>query len=164
MESPTKNRRLIVLLLILNLIAMALLWFGQFRKPAPPPQPGTQESLIEGAQFLKKELNLSKDQIQLFIQSRNRQAESSRAVQSKIHQLKKQILDETFKAAPDSLKVQALSNEIGRHQAEFERDLFRHFTDLKSYCSPEQQAKLISILYDMALKSRPPKPGVPRLQ
>ncbi|MCD4692409.1 MAG: periplasmic heavy metal sensor [Calditrichales bacterium] len=162
MENPKKNRIMqwtIIVLLIMNIITIALLWFSQFKKPKPFPPAGTQESLIEGARFLKMELNLSEIQIQQFIDSRNRHAEISKKTHNKIHQFKKQILDESFKSVPDSIKIQALSNEIGKQQAEFERNLAMHFFELKSYCDPEQREKLKALFQDMAAKTRPRKPS-----
>jgi len=163
-ESQKKNHIMawtIVVLLIMNLTTITLLWFGQFKKPVPFPMPGTKESLNEGARFLKSELNLSENQVQQFIDSRNRHVDESREIQNKIHQLKRQIVGEAFSDAPDMAKIQNLSKEIGLHQAEFERYLFRHFSELKSYCTPEQQEKLLSIFNDMAMMSRPPKPDGP---
>ena len=166
MEFQKKNRMMIwaiTVLLIMNIATLALLWFSQFKKPKPLPPPGTQESLMEGVRFLEKELNLSEIQIQQFIDSRNRHATKSEEIHDKIYQLKKQILDEVFKPAPDSVKIQKLSNKIGQQQAELERILFKHFSELNSYCRPEQQEKLKLFFYDVASMTRPPKPHAPRL-
>lgn len=166
MEFQKKNNMMIwaiTVLLIMNITTLALLWFSQFKKPKPFPPPGTQDSLIEGVRFLEKELNLTEMQIKQFIDSRNRHATKSKEIQDKIHQLKRQILDELFKSAPDSVKIQKLSNEIGQQQIEFERYLFEHFLELKSYCRPEQQEKLKLFFYDVESMTRPPKLHDPRL-
>lgn len=164
MEFQKKNRIMIwtiTVLLIMNIATLALLWFSQFKKPKPFPPPGTQESLMEGVKFLEKELNLSEIQIQQFIESRNKHANQSKEIHDKIYRLKKEILDEVFKPVPDSLKIQRLRNEIGQQQSEFERYLFKHFLELKSYCRPEQQEKLKLFLNDIATMTRPPKPHNP---
>lgn len=161
MEFQKKNRIMIwtiTVLLIMNIATLALLWFSQFKKPKPFPPLGNQESLMEGVKFLERELNLSEIQIQQFIESRNKHAEKWREIQDKIHLLKTEILDEVFKPYPDSVKIRMLSNEIGQQQAEFEYDLFHHFSELNYYCRPEQQEKLKLFLNDIATMTRPPKP------
>jgi len=166
MKLQKKNHRMIwaiTVLLIMNITTLALLWFSQFKRPEPFPPPGSRESLIKGVSFLKKELNLSEKQIQQFIESRNKHANQSKENQHKIHQLKRQILDEVFKPVPDSVKIQRLSNEIGQQQIEFEHYLFKHFLELKSYCNQEQQEKLKSFFYDVASMARPPKPHTSHL-
>jgi len=163
MDFQKKNRFMlwtIVVLLILNISTLALLWFGLLKRPKPLPPPGTHERLLEGIRFLEKELNLSEKQIQQFIESRNKHAEQAKGIHDKIHHLKKQILDELFKSAPDSVIFQKLSHAIGNHQSELEQLLIEHFLELKSYCRPEQQEKLKGLFFDLALMSRPPKPHV----
>lgn len=166
MDFQKKNRLMIwtiAILLIMNIATLALLWFSQFKRPKPFPPPGTQESSIEGVRFLEKELNLTEKQIQQFIDSRNRHATKSKEIHEKIYQLTKQILDEVFIPNPDSVKIQKLNNKIGKQQTEFERYLFKHILELKSYCNPEQQEKLKLFFYDVASMARPLKPHDPRL-
>ena len=145
----------------MNITTIALLWFAQFKRPELPRQPSAQESLIKGVKFLKTQLNLSENQIQLFIESRNKHTEKARQIQDKIFQFKIKILDEVFESSPDSIKIQNLSNEIGIQQTEFEHYLSRHFLELKSYCSPEQQVNLKLTFMDMAAMARFLKPDNP---
>lgn len=158
MDFQDKNKVLvwtIITLLIVNILTLSLLWVSRVSEPERLPIPGSKESLQEGAKFLEKELNLTKDQIQKFIIARNKHVEESKDYHNKIYNLKKTILEEVFKDNPDSLKIHNMSNEIGVLQSKLELVLAKHFNDLSTYCNHAQKEKLFLILNDMALIAEP---------
>ena len=164
MDFLTKNRFTIwtiVILVVLNLTTLTLVWLDHFKPHPPFPPPGTGKDFKQSLHFLKNELNLSETQIQKFIESRNRHVIQSKEILDKVYRLKKEILDEMFFTNPDSLEIQKLTEKIGLEQAEFERILFKHFLELKSFCKPGQQEKLKFFLHDVFEITRPPEPQIP---
>jgi protein CpxP len=153
------------ILVILNLVSLGLIWYQHYTRPAPPPPPPPRPESREKAEALfARELRLSEDQALRFHELRARHFLATESLRLEIYPLAKSMLDELFSPSPDMAKVQALSESIGRKQAEFERIVFDHFRDLKQLCRPDQQKKLQSLIYESleTAKLKPPPPPGPR--
>jgi Spy/CpxP family protein refolding chaperone len=150
----------IIILVILNLSALATILFRELRKPPPPP-PSPERRPEEVQHFLERELNLSPEQAQQFEELRKQHHFQSRAVRDEIRRLRKEIMDELFKSSPDTTKVRKLSDEIGMKEAELVRILFYHFMDLESVCQPEQNGKFRALIQELLRMIAPPEPHQP---
>jgi Spy/CpxP family protein refolding chaperone len=157
-----KNKFLIwsiLALIILNIGSLGLLWYKEVTKPLQPPPP--LEQRVNPEKFLENEMQLNKDQSEAFRELRRKHQEETGEIRRDIHRLSKDIVDELYKPKPDTARVTALSDEIGRKQAEFERALYNHFNNLKQICNPNQQEKLHKLLFELLDKTkldRPPQP------
>jgi len=156
-----KNKFLIwsvVILIILNIGSLGFLWYKQALRPAQPPTP--LDSQINPDKFLETELRLTADQIDAFHALRRKHQEATAAMRHDIHKFSKDIVDELYKSHPDTARVTALAEAIGRKQAEFERALYDHFSNLKSICNADQQDRLHGLLFeflDRTKLDRPPQ-------
>ena len=151
----------IIILVILNLSALATMLFFVYPKPLPPPPPPQERGQEEVQYFLKKELNLSEEQAKQFRELGEQHNMQSRSVQNETHRFKREIMDELFASQPDTVKVERLANEIGIKEAEKEKLLFHHFMDLASVCDQEQKEKFKALIHDLLDMIRPPEPKKP---
>jgi Spy/CpxP family protein refolding chaperone len=154
------KRRFIILtfsiLVVLNLFLLGVLWQTHLRRPFPPPPPPNQRPKGT-AEFLEKELNLSKEQRRQFEEIKAEHFDRSNSVRKEIHRLKQEILKEAFSDSPDTLKVRRLARQIGEKETEFEEFLFQHFSELKSVCTPGQLEELKKIFDEILERNRPPE-------
>jgi Spy/CpxP family protein refolding chaperone len=153
MDFLTKRRLTnlaMIVLVILNLFTLTMLWFHQLRERLfPPPPPPDTEGPGRVEHFLERELDLTKEQVERFDELRKQHFLRSEAIMEEIHQLKREITEQLFLSSPDTGKVGRLTEEIGSRQAQLERLLFKHFTDLKSACQPEQKRKFETLIHDL---------------
>ncbi len=145
----------LVLLAILNLFTLSFIWF-RMQRPAPPPKrPEDQEQVIR---LLKDELNLNDLQVEAFLQQRRAFQTASRHVLDTLHVLKQAMFAELFKEQPDSVRVDHLIRQIGEQEKAKERLTFEHFAKLKELLGDQQQDRLQRLLEDFYRRSNAPQP------
>jgi Spy/CpxP family protein refolding chaperone len=166
MNFLTKNRLAvisIIILVILNLFTLSALWFQRFgENHKPPPHHFEMNKQGNGEEFLENELELTEEQAKQFEELRLKHFEKTKILMDEIHRYKKEITDELFSSTPDTNKVNLLSEEIGKNEAELERLSFSHFMKLKSVCQPEQKEKferLFHVIFEDVKPKGPPPPG-----
>jgi Spy/CpxP family protein refolding chaperone len=155
----------VALLVIMNISALATVWFQQHRPPelsrrpeSERPEPPQQRV----RQFLKEELGLTEAQTAQFAEYQNRHFAHAREARDAIRNLKQELFHELSALAPDTVKAEKLAAAIGAKQSELEKMTFYHFLDLKRLCTPAQQTKLDALFGKLLrmLDSRPkPPPG-----
>ena len=145
----------IVILVIMNLGTLFILWVG---KPSPSPQKRSQVSHEQEKarleQLLKGELGFDENQVEQYLKMRYEHRKQSLTLNTKIHELKKQMYDEVFHDMPQQLS-DSLLNLIQAKQAELEHITFQHFIDLKKLCKPDQQDKLKLLIDEFFSKNSP---------
>jgi len=109
--------------------------------------------------FLENELNLTKEQEEKFNAAKEKYFKQSAAIMDDSMNLKREIIDEAFKASPDKEKVKQITEKIGARHAEMDRLLFSHIDELKSICKPEQLEKFKKLFYEIFQNNRFPFPG-----
>lgn len=140
---------IIVLLVILNVFALATTWIIRPTRVQENPRPPVRD-------FLKEELHLTEEQAQQFEELRKQHFLQSKAITDEAHQLKRAMLDELFSSPPNLAKVEELTEEIGEKQEELEQLRFQHFLALKSLCQPEQVEKLRALIEEIVHPPMPP--------
>ncbi len=152
---------LIVILIVLNLISLGTLWYQHIHKPEIPPPPELQNHRPGHARmFLKKELQLSDTQAEKIAQLRTKHLDSVGDVRARLHRHKRALLREMLASTPDTLKIEELSRAIGNEHVQLERLNARHFTEVKSMLSEEQQTRFKQFLRDMMYRGfREDAPG-----
>lgn len=121
-------------LVLLNLILLSVLFFlkprhGNGGRPNP-------------SDFLKKELNLSDDQVVKFKELRKAHFQKSKEESKAIRTLKNEMLDAISAESPDTLKANLIADQIGIKEANKEKLLVQHYLELQAECTPEQRKKL----------------------
>lgn len=162
----------VALLVIVNISALATVWFQQHR-PWRGPEPGRRESPPQRvSQFLKQELALTEAQTRQFAELQNRHFTQARATRDAIRDLKDELFRELSAAAPDTAKAERLAAAIGARQSELEKMTFYHFLALKRLGTPAQQKKLEALFGELLRlldprrqqpgEGPPPRAGEPR--
>ena len=155
----------VALLVIMNISALATVWFQQRRSPeflrrpeSERPEPPQQRL----SQFLKEELALTEAQLRQFAEWQDRHFAQAHATRDAIRNLKEELFQELSAVAPDTAKAERLAAAIGARQSELEKMTFHHFLDLKRLCTPAQQTQLDALfgeLLRMLDPRRQPPPG-----
>lgn len=143
-----------IVLAVMNISLLVFLWFGYKHN----------QTLITGGnggglKVLVEKLSLSEGQrAQLEVLRREhfqrmdplrRQSHETRA---KLHSL--------WATGGTEAQVDSISNKIGELQAQIERNTFRHFSDIRSFCSPDQKRIFDQIIQDV-LKQGDRRPSGP---
>lgn len=121
-------------LVLLNLILLSVLFFLKPRHGGGDrPNPND---------FLKKELNLSDDQIVKFKELRKAHFKKSKEELRAIRTLKNEMLDAVSAESPDTIMANVIADQIGIKEANREKLLVQHYLKLQAECTPEQRQKL----------------------
>ena len=121
-------------LVLLNLILLSVLFFLKPRHGGGDrPNPN---------EFLKKELNLSDDQIVKFKELRKAHFKKSKEELRAIRTLKNEMLDAVSAESPDTIMANVIADQIGIKEANREKLLVQHYLKLQAECTPEQRQKL----------------------
>lgn len=121
-------------LVLLNLILLSVLFFLR-------PRHGGHNGM-NPSDFLKKELNLTDDQVVKFKELRKVHFQKSKEELKAIRTLKNEMLDAVSAESPDTLRANMIANQIGIKEANKEKLLVQHYLELQAECTPEQRQKL----------------------
>jgi len=69
-----------------------------------------------------------------------------------ITNLKVALVEESFNATPDTIKIANMALALGSRQAKIETELAMHFHDLAEVCTPAQRDSLKAVLEQLATK------------
>ncbi len=140
----------LVFLVVLNVTLLGVLWWQNAHRPFSDfPNSGREFSRHPS---FTAQLGLTEAQAVSF---RNLRQEHFRKVAPEmeaITELKKQLLDESLSAKPDTKKIAMLAESIGHNQAAIERELALHFNALAQVCTPEQRGSLKKVLERFAAR------------
>ncbi len=102
------------------------------------------DSLINsrGPAFLFKELGFDDKQQEAFMASRERFRNDAEPLFLEIRKLNAEMMEEIVKDAPDTLKLNAISNKIGNLHSVIKQHTTRHLLKVKSVATPDQKEKL----------------------
>jgi len=145
----------IIILVALNVFTLSSIWLTKLFRPDPFHLTFHEERRPPVDNFIERELDLSKDQIRKFEESRERHKIQSKALNDVIFVKKEKLIYELFISEADSVEIKKISEEIGIMQTELEMQNNSHILELKSICNPEQQEKLKFLFNEMLEKSRP---------
>ena len=149
----------ITLLVLLNIISLATLWYQRSERPPQQVRQGEQrqESVT---QFLNRELQLADDQKKEFERLRREYVDASTKLNEEIRAAKKSLFDLLAAPAPEKTTIDKLTGEIGTKQAQLDLMLFNHLTALRTLCTPVQRDKFNTILREIRDLMRPQNPAM----
>lgn len=140
---------IVIILTIVNLAAVITVVISirksravDFDNPISIEKNGDSMANGRGPAFLIEELGFNEHQQKDFMESRIKFRANARPLFMEIRQLNAAIMEETLKDKPDTIKLGALSLEIGGLQARAKQFTVRHLLEVKSIATPDQQDKL----------------------
>lgn len=130
----------VVVLVILNVTTLSLLWFSK---------PGRQHHRSRRKQpdvdhFLKRKLDLSNEQAEIFKSIREEHFESTHDIQHSLREDRQQL--SRILSSEDTALQNELMRKISNKNAAVERLNFRHLQNLKTVCNEEQKVKFDSVI------------------
>lgn len=138
----------ILILVILNLGLLGVFWYDRFQRESP-----AQDAHRNPEEFFIGELRLDQAQADSVRALRRAHFAYTDSLKREMNRLNAQMMEELFMPSPDTSRVRQLSAQIGNLQAEFERKVYEHFSQVKRVLQPGQYPKLQLLLHD-ALKKR----------
>lgn len=145
----------IVALLVINAGTLAYLFIGQ-SKPHHPPhrmRKGSPSDLII------EKLKLDEQQQDVFFELRDEHRAEMRDIQRKLSDTRDQYFDGLKTNTIDSTESKRLQNEIGSLMGQIHGSTFKHFTQVRQLCKPEQQKLFDRFIDDILRAMAPPPPG-----
>ena len=148
MSNTSKNRALVIIIVLLLLTNVALLayflWFKQPDKPAPPDR--NRDRLAEG---LKNDVGFNDSQVVEYKKIKDAQWDQ---MKSKFDDLRK-AKDSFFhllsiEKTNDSI-LNSAADSIAYRQKVLDLEAFAHFKEVRKLCTPEQQPRYDSLVQRM---------------
>ncbi len=157
MNSTTRNRTLIFIILLLLVTNIALLAYTcAFSKRNP------SEKMKDGfTNALKKEVGFSEDQIKQFTALKEKHWAEARADMDHIRNIRQELFNLTKDATVSDSLITLYADSIGILQKNVEINTFHHFKAARQLCTPDQQPKYDSLMKKIIRQGRPGRPGGP---
>ena len=150
--------RIVVLLVLLN---MFLIGFFLVKEVArKPPRPGNERETRDVSDILRRELNLSKEQVEQIRALRIVYFEKEEALAALIKAERDSMNMIMFNKTTDADLVIALARRVADNDYKMEMLRFEQAQDLKMICTPEQMEKfeyLIIEIRDFFRRDNQPK-------
>lgn len=171
MKPQPKNRILIWLVVILaatNLSTIGSFYYHRIAETKNESMKQSDQTVIPGEQrtrFFREELNLSADQLDAFRNINRTFNRTARGIELELDELRKGLIDELGRSAPDTVWLDSIATRIGENHRELKKVTTTFYLDMKKICTPEQQTRLHEIFQSMLNKDSQinlPKPGYQR--
>ena len=146
---------LIVVLLIINISAITTIFFGISvwnKKDVKPLPPKTEYRRHHDRRFFDGSLNLNEEQHQQFKKAKHKFYSEAKKIAGQMHKKRVEFIDELASDEPDTIKLQEIASEIGMLHSKLKYQTYKHYLDMKSICTEEQEEKLIKIFKSMLYK------------
>jgi periplasmic protein CpxP/Spy len=162
MINTSKNSILtygIIVLLIINIavIGLVLVQKCNFHKRmtgCPPNKEISQNRCL--SEFLEKDLQFSKEQMQQFKELKNEFHPTAKVYFDSLDMLESDFFAELVKPQTDTAKLYSYAYEFGRLQYALKHKTIEHLIKIKLICKPEQQKKY----FDHIMKNRHCREGM----
>ncbi len=152
MERLAKNKLLILLVGILLLANIIMLSFWLFKpKSQNHNSSGNKNSKGMVSGFLKKELNFNDDQLKRFDTLRSAHFERIKPFYRELNNSKEVLFSRAY-VTSDSSAIDSLANEIGKRQAEIDKNFLNHFRQIRELCTEEQKPAFDSLFPGLVKK------------
>ncbi len=138
------SKIVIAVLLVINIIALFIIWSQSSKKPVPPPP--LKNNSVRAVGLMKDQLNLTQEQTKEFRNLRREHFAKVNIISDSILALKRQIIDQIFSEKPDTSMVNKLAKQIGVYQSEIEESIFNHFEKFSMILNKGQKEKLHMVL------------------
>ena len=146
---------LIIILLIINISAITTIFLGisiRDKKDVRPLPHKTEYHRHHKGRFFESSLNLSEEQHQQFKKAKHKFYSEAKKIAGQMHKKRVEFINELASDEPDTIKLQEIANEIGMLHSKLKFQTYKHYLDMKSVCTEEQEEKLIKIFKSMLYK------------
>ena len=153
--------RAIIALVVFNVFLVVFFIFKETRPRHEPFPFHKNESYRNVSKFLKKELNLSDQQIIQFEKIRKENIEKQSALKEIIREDKDAMNQEMYNKNSDEIKVKSLAEKISSNEYKIELLHFEQAKKLKAVCNDKQLDKfedLVKEIRDFFRPDNQPKP------
>lgn len=155
MNSTTRNRALIFVIILLLITNIALLAYTFILS-----KHGPEERKKDGfTNALRKEVGFSDGQIKQFNALKEKSWAAAKADMEHIRKIKQNLFDLTKETAVSDSAVIVLADSIANLQKKVEINTFRHFKETRQICTPEQMPRYDSLMKKIIRQGRPGRPG-----
>jgi Spy/CpxP family protein refolding chaperone len=154
--------RTILFLVVLNLGSITFFTIREMRPNRERDFPPSDEKKKELSTILKKELNLSDEQVAQFDKIREQNASKKSELKQTINQDKDLLNQEMFNKNSSDDQLLALARKIGDNEYRIELSKINQSKQLKAVCNAQQLDKFQDLMIEMRDYLRPnnqPKPN-----
>lgn len=153
----------VIALLLLNICMVGFMIFGRHERPGFPPPPehggpngGPKEMIIE-------RLSFSKEQTQTYLRYVDEHKRITDSLSNAGRKLHDQLFELLNAESLDTLTSNNLIKTISENQSAIEKNNLKHFAQIKSLCtSEEQKEKFSELIRDLGKIFSPRAPAPPR--
>ena len=145
------------LLITANIVTLTLLWLNRSGNEQHPPRE-PHSNLFE---YLTKELDLTKQQLDKYRVLRDEHQEGTRELQDSIRKSKDALFNLLKQENVSDEAIFAQSNKAAGFHAQLDNFTFHHFKRLRAICTPGQQIKFDNIIQE-ALRTQGPQGPPPK--
>lgn len=142
---------LLAILVIFNIVFVSSWWFGHWRahRKMERMNYGHFGHESKGAMFLVKELNLDQAQQTQLEALRNNHFNKIQILESAVARNEKSLMKAMMANPADSAHAFLYADSIGMLRATMQKELFRHFNNIRKMCNPEQSKKFDELMGKM---------------
>ena len=158
MDIFTQNKiliRTVIVLIVLNLVSIGFFIFKEIRPPHEPLLFPKNEDYKDVSGILKKELNLSDNQVAQFDEIRKQNFEKQAALKEIIREDKDAMNQEMFNKNSDETKIIQLAKKVSQNEYQIELLHFEQAKKLKAVCNKEQLDKFEDLVLEIRDYFRP---------
>jgi len=142
MNFLTKNRILVIVVVILSLLLLSILGglgYGYYRTKRASQLPPPASRFEHQAAFISRTLNFSPAQNEQFIRLGERFHFKFDSLATQLRQVSAEINSEITQPEVDTLKLNGLINRYANLQRQQKELSVRHLMDVRAICNPDQQ-------------------------
>ncbi len=157
-EKTPKSKLLLIIIGILLLSNIVLLSFLALNKPGPKRGMWGSDRYAMISNFLKTDIGFSKEQLQQYDTLNAHHSTTIKVMFDSVRGNKEAELKNLSSAQFSDSAITATAMLSVSKQKDIEVLIFRHFRDIRSLCTPEQQPKFDSLFYKaLSRKNEGPK-------
>jgi len=158
MRRPCKICWLILgLFLIGNLLLLGVWWFSNEDRGLSERRNYKQEDHRgRMREYLIDEAGIDDRQFEEMYALWLRHGENMRSSQSEVDSLRRILMDKTFSAENDELKVELLLDRLTLKQRQIEEANYHHFRKMRQVCKNDQQREMLDRMFRSNIEKRGP--------
>ena len=153
----------IVVLFLINAATLGTILYHNNKQETPVDSityAGSYAGNALNGRFFLQTLGFTNDQMDVFRNANEQFRPQTAALTLSIDSLKAEMFKEMKNANPDTLRLNALSNDIGNLHSELKRETYQFFLKVKTVCTQEQASQLEKVFEPLFvnenLPTRPP--------
>lgn len=126
-------------MMAINLVLIGFFWAGALRKEGHrPPPPPPLNGMPQPPMHMVADLNLNETQTEQFIKLWESHFSRMNQIKETAGAWRDSMWMELIAEKPDTSKLNLATMKIGEQQVKLEQEMFRHFSEVKAICTPQQ--------------------------